>query len=762
VPQTVTDWFRLTHDTAHGEWTDAKDSGIREDTPTTNWGGNLSLLVDGVTSSVRRSLVSFVVPPHSTKGALPVAGMRLHFYAHSGTIGNVTVRMHTLADTWSESDQTGGTNAEGADWNTRDGVTAWTTAVGAVNVGIKIAQATFNPGGAPGWVEFQFDTYVVDAAIVVDDVVNLRLSQSNETGGNTASFYSMESTTNAASWPTGAPAWPAGGPDDYRPVLEVIYSDTAPAPIADFASAPSDNPALAEFVWTPSEETDVRQYAIRYDTTSPLVGTDSFVDLDGWGAADITAPGTSKAKMAAGATFAENTRYFVNIWAEDESNTDANATPSPEVVVIRPDLGTITNATTGTVPRPFNFADLSEAPTAFGVGDKIVMAAAGLGDRLTASALVLDPPRIDVDWADGTEVTEYVPKVGRITSNVSSTDTTIEVDQPAKFTPGIDVVLITNGTNYDVGRVTGLAAGGITIDTDLAAYSEGVRYAYTASASTIYTLPTHIVTRHDAAWAPRARILNAHGFASDWTAVTGSPVIATLAPIAVIDTNIKAPITTDTARFSGGRSYNRNAARPITSYRWSIDNAGTAGDPDVADSTTTNPYTTHNHGGAGTCRVALQVYDGTTASSTANAWNDASNPNAAVSVTVAAESSFAMTSLANPYRTFTWKFRNGARVGIVDGIDVRERVILGDGLSYMVVTYTGTAHTGGSDQVPADISTLEDVFVSKKSITDNVPLAAGGDVSASGHASNFEARKLGGGDDGQWEWSLTVVFDAMS
>lgn len=768
----IIEWFRLTSvGGTYGDWTKAKDSYISQANPTTNYGADATLVIaDADGANTRRALLAFVIPPSETLGKAPVADISIYMYQDgTGTLLDAGVLLYDVLKDWIEG--TGGIGAyTGVTWNSYDaGITSWATAgaLGSGDVGSAWAGDPVNATVA-AWESWSLAALVSAKGLEVGDEVSLLFRNPLDISDNNdiATFKSLVSTTTSPTWPSGAPgSWGTGVGDYYRPVIKVTYVDVKPTAVSDLQATPSPNdPGAVKFTWSANKDADFTAYAIYYDTAAggsldPATG--EVIYSLGRGAAKIYSAGITEAETVNGALGnpGENDLSYYSIAVEDASNTAGDAAYGPEIQVIRPDVLGAGRRNGGATASPETRKVSALGATTFSCGDKMCLAATGKGDNLAENFLVYKPASIIVDWGDGTPVTTYPMKSTTFSGAEAADQLVLSVTDSTVFTVG-KCFAAYNGTNFDSFRVTAVTATTITIETDLAEagrVADSIYFGYSSGDPIYGPLPEHIYTA-SGAFVPRARLVNSAGFASDWTSAV-SLTIATLAPIAVIDASIRSPLTTDTVRYSANRSYNRDGGRPITSYRWSLDHAGTGGDPDADTTTTTVPYTTHNHGSGGTCRVALRVYDGTTYSATGNDYGDSNNPQGDVSLTVAAESVLALPSGLTDglNQAFTYRLAGGAKIAKVDGVDLRERAIMGDGKALLYVQFSGTAYSSPTSNVPVDVTTLHDAWTNKRGITVSMPRSTSGVATLSGYIENFDAHRTG---VNSFDWTMDCVFDA--
>ena len=716
---------------------------------TTNYGADGTIVCSDGTPTWR-TLIAFEIPPHSTLGAMELQRLRLYLRNAGTGSGNMLFTVANILRSWLEGTSTTGT---GATWNTYEGGTVWGTAGAGATTDYGQIRTTFTAnGGVAGWTVIDLSDYVREAGLTVGDVINLRIAYYNEdSSGDNISWLSTQSATASPTWPNatddpesvGAPgSWGTTGSDYYRPVIQVVYSDALPIAPNDVVATPSpSDPSRAQFKFSPCEDADFANYMLRQGTSTPVTGSGgSIVDTnEGGGANKIPTAGTTTLTMSGASTFAENTLYYFRLFTEDTSNTGLYASPSPEIKLIRPDLNTVTNASTGTVPRLFKLSDLTVAPASLAAQDKVTIAVAGLGDNYTASGIVW-PTRIDVDFGDGLEPARFTPFVSRISVNVASTDVSVSVENPSGFHVG-DAVVLANAVNYEIARVTSVSATAVGIDTDLAGYGQGARYAYTtAQGALLFTVPTHNLPKQFTAANIRARIFGTLGYASDWTATTGSPASAAVNPVAKIDANRNGiGASGDVIRFAGSQSYSRMSDKPITQWQWT-GTAATHGGGAVTQNTAV-PYWSHTHSFASNCTTELVVTDGTNNSSAAS-----------LTITYTAVSNFALTSLLDNYTSRRAKDDPGCIV--IDGVDVQESVYSTAKLRY--VDYAVSAHRDAdADTVPDDLESLISAIVSAKGITDTLPTSTG-TASVTGKLyGEVESQQI---TPAVWVVSFTVVY----
>ena len=740
---TLVEWFRL--GATNADWAKVVDTYLNSVAPDTNYGTSGDLIISGDLGGLdtKRILFRFEIPPSASIGASPVTGITLYLRNDgTGTDGTNVIEIFNSLKNWLET---------AATWNEVEGTIAWATAgaFGAADYGQMYSREDVNPNAVGGeWDTIVLDDLVALLGLGVGDVISLLIKGQIEVGDAIIMTYeSTESAVATPTWPAGSPAtWGVGAGDYYRPVIAVSYADAPPTAVTDLKAEPSaSDPTRAKVTWTRNADSDFANYALRQSTAAAVTGASDILNMVGWGAAKIPAGGVEAVEMSAAQTWGENDLLYLRLYVEDASNTGVTASPSPIISIIRPNLdqggGYHTNASSGTVPRLFKASDLTVAPASLAAQDRVTIAIAGLGDSYAEGATAW-PKRIDVDWGDGLEPTRFVPVVSRVTSNVASAATSITVQDPSGFHVA-DVALIVDEatTQFDIFRITAVTATTISIDTDLAGYSQGVRYAYLAAESPIvYTLPTHNLPKQFTAANIRGRLFNSLGYASDWTATTGSPASAAVNPVAKIDANRNGiGASGDVIRFAGSQSYSRMSDKPILNWNWTF-SAGTHGG--VAQTpTTTVPYNSHTHSYASDCNAALTVDDGTNTSASVN-----------MTVTYTAVSNFAITSLADNYTSRRAKDDPGCIV--IDGVDIQESVYSTAKLRY--VDYAVSAHRDAdADTVPDDLESIISAIVSAKGITDTLPTSTG-TASVTGKLyGEVESQQIA---PAVWVISFTVVY----
>lgn len=770
LPKRSVEWFRLTDSAfADGEITDCSTTYISQPTAggenSTNYGNAGTILISDDNrgaSTKRHGLVRFRFPA-SKEGAdmeIEEATLFLQSLKTNGVSDGATKHMaYRIIDTqWVE----GTSNGDGATWDTYDGLETWGNG-GDDNANRSLGYTIFNPK-INRWVFIDFVTVISSEGIVADRNMSLLLRWSAEgTTTHTAVLGSRRilGSSDAIAYPPGAPG---GWSPSAKPVLRVVYREPTPSPVEGVSVGPDGvYPDRAKFSWEPPKADPAAarfwKYLFRYKSSTGVTPLDPAVNLDRYGTSGITVQSVKEATMAAAATFLENTLYSAILFLETKHLHDENATPSFEVTYIRPDVPPIDVSGGGgfNIPRLLNYNDL-DGTTHF-VQDKMVFAAAGIGERAAGTLAGFDRKmQIWVDWGDGFS-DRFTPFVTKVTTITAAASTVIPVDDPTGLEVGDPVILVeTDASEADVGRITAKTATSITINTDRA--GGDTEYGYSAG-SLVYTLPTHVYTKA-ATYTPKVRVLNGQGFASDSTAAVVSSVIGVRVPVAVLTSNLQSAyiqtaspvIAADTIHFSGTDSYPRMADKPITLWNFT----GTAGTHTGAAATSGDiavSYFDHVHDTAGAhsgwsttaCTFDLVVKDGT-------------NNSTADSITVDITSRQILnlfTGLIDGYETRSITARTSTE--IQEGIDVREFFVVGDGKSLLMVSYTGPAVTDtDADGNPDDMETLITAYNGRKIITDTLPTGSTTATYVGHFVGDLEWTQIGAG---QYSYSFKVVYEVF-
>jgi len=182
-------------DDTHTTSTNAGDTRIMTDLPTTPVGSAAALQIDNrFSSNGRRTLIKFTTP--SSLGT--ITGTKLYLYLYSRTGSSYSVGLHRLTETaWTEA---------GATWKTYDGSNAWTGDGAEGDYGPELSNYTDT--GSPQWCDWSLGAYTYNWG----DTVHLFLRFTVEDSGTYRYSYRAKEYTDDTT---------------KRPYLEITYEEAA-------------------------------------------------------------------------------------------------------------------------------------------------------------------------------------------------------------------------------------------------------------------------------------------------------------------------------------------------------------------------------------------------------------------------------------------------------------------------------------------------------------------------------------------------------
>lgn len=226
----------------------ASDAYVAEKTPSTNYNSAQRIyLADGSAANTRYGFIYFGVPSGMTGTQIVSAKLRL--YSGAGFAGSVTLSLQRLAAKFS---------VNRINWNNKPGVT------GAVKSVTKT--------GAAAGTMWEFD--VKDVMQQVAD-------------GLPWYGFRISATNSTSKW-----LYSAQGPEQYRPVLEIVWSDAPDQPENlmpdDGISVSVDKPTLKWTFTDPSGDTTMQSFHLKMFSTQALADANGAGDV-----LDTTQPSTT-------------------------------------------------------------------------------------------------------------------------------------------------------------------------------------------------------------------------------------------------------------------------------------------------------------------------------------------------------------------------------------------------------------------------------------------------------------------------------------
>jgi hypothetical protein len=225
----------------------ASDAYVSEKRPSTNYNSAQRIyLADGSSANTRFGFIYFGVPSGMTGTQIVSAKLRL--YSGAGFAGAVTLSIQRLVEKFS---------VNRVNWNNRPGVT------GAVK--------SLTKTGAAAGTMWEFD--VKDVMQQVAD-------------GLPWYGFRISATNSTSKW-----LYSAQGPEQYRPVLEIVWSDAPDQPDNlrpdDGISVSVDKPTLQWAFTDPSGDTTMQSFHLK------MFSTEALADANGAGdVLDTTQPST--------------------------------------------------------------------------------------------------------------------------------------------------------------------------------------------------------------------------------------------------------------------------------------------------------------------------------------------------------------------------------------------------------------------------------------------------------------------------------------